>query len=90
MEAIKTKFAGMERFTKPTTKANSHRAELVEQFLTRLNPSRVEAGYKALTPARLGMMLAHVQTDDLHAFYKSCEGYKGGFSRCFFGSLKKK
>lgn len=80
----------MERYTKPTTKATSKRAHLLEQFLTKLNPSRIEAGYTELKPARIGMMLAHLSDDDMYFFFRSCEQYKGGFSKCFFGSLKKK
>jgi hypothetical protein len=90
MEALKTKLADMSRYTKPTTKANSNRAHLIEQFLERLNPGRKQAGYPELTPARLGKMVAHLSDDDLYFTFNTCSKYNGPFSKCFFGSLKVK
>jgi len=91
MQALKTKLADLSRFTTPTTKATNRRAHLLEQYLQRINTKERElAGFKPVTPARLGAMVAHISTDDLDAFYKTCGEYKGGFSKCFFGSLKKK
>lgn len=89
MQALKDKL-NLERYTKPTTKATSKRAHLLEQFLDKLNPSRMEAGFPELKPARIGMMLSHLSDDDIYFFFRNCEQYKGGFSKCFFGSLKKK
>ena len=91
MEAIKTKFGDMSRFTTPTTGATSRRAYLLEQFLTGINTAqRVVDGYKPVTPARMGTMLAHMKDDDLYFFLRKCQAYKGPFSKCFFGSLKTK
>jgi hypothetical protein len=91
METIKSKLS-MERFNAPTTKAMDRRAHLLEQFLGRINTKeREQSGFQAITPARLGTMVAHVDTDDLEAFYKKCCNYTNGpFSKCFFGSLKAK
>lgn len=64
---------------------------MIEQFLGKINDEeRRDAGYKDVTPARIGMMVSHIKTDDLEAFYKQCGEYKGGFSRAFFGALKVK
>ncbi len=91
MEALKNKLAGMARYTTPTTKAKDRRSHLVEQFLERINnQERRDAGYKDVTPARIGVMVAHIKTDDLEAFYKQCSDYRGGFSKAFFGALKVK
>lgn len=84
---MKTISFDLERYTKPTTKANSERAELLEKFLNRLNPPRVEAGYKPLSAARLGMMLAHVPTEDLYPFYRECEQAKS-FGKLFHYKLR--
>ena len=32
--------------------------------------------------------LTNVPTDDLYAFNKKCEEYKGGYGKAFWGSLK--
>jgi len=64
------------RIQKPTTKANSERAELLERFVTRLNGSRVASGYKALGAGFYASKMAHIETEDLHAFYRKLEGAK--------------
>lgn len=76
------------KYQQPTTKATSERAEILEKFLNRLNPGRVQAGYKPYTPARLGMMLAHVPTKDLYPFYRECESAQH-FSKLFHWKLRK-
>lgn len=77
----------LARYNTPTTKANNQRAELVEKFLQRLNPGREQAGFKPYTPARLGMMLAHIPTEDLYPFYRQCEQAKH-FSKFFHYKLR--
>lgn len=90
MESLKSKF-NLTRYTTPTTKAGSRRAHLLEQYLSKINTKERElAGFKPVTPARLGMMVAHMSEDDLEAFYKQASQYKGGFSKAFFGALKTK
>jgi hypothetical protein len=64
------------RIQKPTTKANSERAELLERFVTRLNGSRVAGGYKALGAGFYASKMSHIETEDLHAFYKKLESAK--------------
>jgi len=78
----------MDRFQKPTTKANSERAEMLEKFLTKMNPDRIASGYKPITPARIGVMLAHVPTSDLFPFFKECEQAKS-FGALFHWKLRK-
>lgn len=84
MERIKI---DLSRYQQPRSKATSERAELIEKFLSRLNPPRIADGFKPLTPARLGAMLAHVPTEDLWPFYRSCE-QANSFSRFFHWSLR--
>lgn len=61
------------RIEKPTTKATSERAELIEKFVTRLNNSRVAGGYKPLGAKFYAMKMSHIETDELHAFYKKLD-----------------
>lgn len=60
------------RIEKPTTKANSERAELIERFVTRLNASRT-GKYKPLSVAFYASRMSHIPTDELHAFYKKLD-----------------
>lgn len=71
----KTKKASFDfsRFEKPITKANSERASLIEPFVTRLNNSRIAGGYKPLGAGFYASKMTHIETDDLHAFYKKLE-----------------
>jgi hypothetical protein len=71
-------------------KGGSERADLIKQFLDRINPIRREGGFGEITPSRMGMLLSHIPTDELYAFYKMCDTYKGPFCKCFFGALKVK
>lgn len=51
----------------------SERGDILVNFLEKLNPAREAGGYKPYTIERLAVLLAHVPTDDLYAFYKQCE-----------------
>lgn len=64
------------RIEKPTTKANSERAELLEKFVTRLNNSRVTGGYKPYSASFVATKMSHIATSDLHAHYKMLDGSK--------------
>ncbi len=68
----------------------SQRGELLDKFLSRLNPSRIADGYKPLTHSRISGFLAHIPTEDLHAFYQQCEKATIPFSAYFHWSLKVK
>lgn len=58
----------MSRFEKPTTKATSNRASLVEMFVTRLDASRT-GKYKPLGASFYASKMSHIKTEDLHAHY---------------------
>jgi hypothetical protein len=70
---IKKPTFDLSRFSKPKSKASSERASLIEPFVTKLNNSRVVGGYKPLTPNFYASKMSHIQTDELHAFYKKLE-----------------
>jgi len=70
---------------KPVSKATSERAEWIGKFTDRLNADRGQ--YKPLTYKRVGVMLAHLSNQDLHAFWKQCEEARS-FGAWFHYSLK--
>lgn len=78
------------RIVQPTTKANSERAELLERFVTRLNSSRVAGGYKPLGAGFYASKMSHIDTEDLHAFYKKLEGGKNFSSLWYYYCAPKK
>lgn len=57
----------MERYTRPTTKATSERASLIEPFIKRLQAN--SGAYKPMSKARICMYMAYIDTDDLKYFY---------------------
>ena len=67
MEKIKY---DIERYAQPKTKATSERASLLEPFVERLTASSKRAGYKPMSKARICMLMAYIDTDDLHYFYQ--------------------
>lgn len=83
-------FTGMERFSVVEKNRGSQRGEMLDKFLERLNPSRIAAGYKPLSHARIATMLSHIPTDYLFAFYRQCETSQLPFSAYFHWSLKAK
>jgi len=66
----------------------SQRGLILDQFLEKLNPTREKSGYKKLTHSRISGLLAHIPTEDLHAFYQQCEKATIPFSAYFHWSLK--
>lgn len=78
------------RIEKPTTKANSERASLIEPFVTRLNNSRIAGGYKPLGAGFYAYKMSHIETEDLHAFYKKLEGGKNFSSLWYYYCVPKK
>jgi hypothetical protein len=79
----------VSRFT-VAPQRGSERGELLDKFLERLNPSRIQAGYKPYNHARLSVMLQHLKTDELYPFYRQCEQAGIPFSAFFHWSLKPK
>lgn len=81
----------MARFQVVENNRGSARGDVLDRFLARLNPSRVAAGYKPYTHARLSLLLQHIKgADELEAFYKQCEKAGIPFSAFFHWSLKPK
>ena len=75
---------------KAAPKVHSERAELLQNFLDRLNAER--GNYKPLTAARLSMMLSDSQlktNSDIYAFYRQCQNARH-FSKFFWYSLRTK
>lgn len=64
------------------------RGDLLDSFLDRLNTARVGTKYPPLKIGRLAAMLAHIPTDDLHAFYQMCEKSDLPFGAKFHFELK--
>ena len=64
------------KIEKPTTKANSERASLIEPFVLKLNNSRVAAGYKPYSAGYVASKMSHHKTEDLHAHYKMLDNSK--------------
>jgi hypothetical protein len=65
------------------------RDELLDKFLSKLNPPRVADGYPPLTHSRLARLLKasdHAESD-WHAFYKLCDGAES-FSKLFWYLVK--
>ena len=66
------------------------RQELIQQFVDRINQSRMGTKYKPVSAQQLNCRyLWTMSTRDLEVFYKRCLEY-GNFSKCFFGSFKRK
>jgi hypothetical protein len=73
---IKKPTFDLSRFSKPKSKANSERSSLIEMFVTKLNNSRMAGGYKPYSPEFIATKMSHVETQDLHAFYKKLDQSK--------------
>jgi len=78
------------RIEQPTTKANSERAELLERFVTRLNNSRVAGGYKPLGAKFYAMKMSHIETEELHAFFKKLDSARNFSSLWYYYCCPKK
>lgn len=64
-------FSGaLNKYKQPTTKATSERASLIEPFVQRLQSDAIRAGYRPMTKARICMLMAYIDTDDLDYFFK--------------------
>ena len=72
----------------PQTNIKSERADLINQFLTRINNERIGSPYPPMTAKGVAMKVSHVKTGELHAFYKRCDSAKCEFGKVFFGALR--
>ncbi len=64
----------------------SERAEILKEFLMHLN-ANIKPPYKPMTPARLGMMLAPMETKYLYIFLADCK-YAKNFNSYFWWRFK--
>ena len=80
----------MDRFKVVKGNRGSNRGMWLDKFLERLNPLRQAQGYRPYTHARIAMMLAHIPTDDLPAFYSQCEKSDIPFGAYFHWAIKAK
>lgn len=78
------------RIEKPTTKANSQRAAELEPFVTKLNNSRIAGGYKPYTAGFVATKMSHIETGDLHAFFKKLDESKNFCALWHYFCLPKK
>lgn len=75
--------------TQAQTAPRSERAEILEQFITRLNGER--GTYKPLTAGFIASRMAQAglkSNTDLYWFYKYCDDAQH-FSKCWWWALKK-
>lgn len=80
----------LSRFIVVKNNRGSQRGEILDKFLTRLNPSRVQAGFAPLTHPRLCRLLANYKSpQDLYIFFQECEKAGIPFSAYFHWRLKK-
>ena len=76
---------------KPTTTANSERAELIGYFGDEINRERAGTKWKPVTPRYIGVKLGHLSVFDLNYLKRTLADYTArgnSFSKGFFGSLK--
>ena len=79
MEKISTLFGN--RAAPPTRKRSSERGDLIDVFLSRLNPGRKAKGYEPLTYGRLAYLLTGIKTADLYYLLSVCNDAEREASR---------
>lgn len=72
MNSIKSLFGDRARPV-PKKKRVTERGELLDYFLSVLNPSRKKAGYKPLSHGRVSHMLTGIPTKDLYYMKSTME-----------------
>jgi hypothetical protein len=80
----------MSRFQVDEKQRGSQWSDTLDQFLTRLNPSRVQAGYEPLTHSQLGKKLSdadYTTAHDAYRLYRACER-ANHFSKLFWYKLR--
>lgn len=78
------------RIEKPTTKANSERASLIELFVTKINNSRIAAGYKPYSSGMIASKMSHHKTEDLMGYYKDLSNSKNFCALWHWQNMPKK
>lgn len=74
----------LDRFKRPTTKANSQRAEIISQFVDGYNAN---TNTRKASPRTIAVRLAHLSQQDLDAFLKQCKTARN-FAAYFNWALK--
>ena len=91
MEQAATLFGKYQKA--PDKRRRTERSDLLDTFLSRLNPGRKAKGYEPLTYGRLAYLLAGIKTADLYYLLSICNdaerrGYN--WSAIFWSELKPK
>jgi hypothetical protein len=89
MEKAATLFSKYQR--SPDKRRQSERSDLLETFLSRLNPGRKAKGYEPITYGRLAHLLAGIKTADLYYLMSVCnDAERRGFpwSAIFWKELR--
>ncbi len=80
-----------------TTSPANERQEIIQKFVDRINLERKGTEFPPVTWLKINNRLAHINSKtfdypegELYKFYRMCEESNSGFSKCFFGALKKK
>jgi hypothetical protein len=80
------------KYQKPAKKSRpTERGDLLDTFLSRLNPPRVAKGLRPLTYGRLAYLLTAIPTTDLYALLSKCnDAERRGFpwSAIFWKEIK--
>lgn len=86
---IPEKYQNLDNLLPLNGKPRNEREELLNQFLEKLNPSRLTMGLKAMTHGRLAKIFEKVPTPDLYPFFNDCMKAKT-FSSLFWWRIKGK
>lgn len=87
MDHINSLFAGTQKkLTNPSTARNTERGDLMEYFLSMLNPRRVAKGYPPLDFPRLGRLLKGRDTQFLYMLKRLCDD-SNNWSATFYYTL---
>jgi hypothetical protein len=75
----------LQRFA---VKRGSERADLIRQFVEKINACRAGTKYKLVEPRVIAVKTAHLNMAELKEFYRSCSEATCPFSQAFYGRLK--
>jgi hypothetical protein len=78
-----TQYKPPARAEKKSGEPRTQREELLDKFLSKLNPDREKAGFPPYSHARLARMLKGMTTQQLYILFRECDQ-----ARSFGGLLK--
>jgi len=64
------------RIAQPINGARDERSSLIEPFVTRLNDSRKEGGYRPYSAGYIASKMSHIKIDELDFHYKQLASSK--------------